>query len=75
MCSFLDSQDSMVKWGILANGERIIMKKVFKYATGQEIPKGAVYLNTVKQTESLTPEDGWMKCWYVWHYFLVEVNE
>lgn len=27
------------------------MKKVFKYATGQEVPDGAVYCSTVTQTE------------------------
>lgn len=55
------------------------MKKVFKYATGKEIPEGAVYLGTVKQTEIEDPNNFknnfWSKCWLVWHYFLVEVNE
>ena len=52
------------------------IKKVFKYATGQKIPKGAVYLNTISQTrvqENTTAE--WIDCWLVWHYFLVEVEE
>ena len=50
------------------------MKKVFKYGTGQEIPKGAIYLNTIAQTQTF--EDGdLIKCWYVWHYFLVEVKK
>ena len=60
------------------------VKKVYKYATGQPIPKGAVYLSTVKQTEQeLFDSNGgepvaktyWEKCWLVWHYFLVEVEE
>lgn len=50
------------------------MKKVFKYTTGQEIPKEAVYLNTIKQTEAYNDVHGWEKCWLVWHYFLVEVK-
>lgn len=50
------------------------VKKVFKYGTGQEIPEGAIYLSTIKQTEIET-HDGWEKCWLVWHYFLVEVEE
>lgn len=61
------------------------MKKIYKYATGDEIPKGAVYLATVKQTEIERmygddtapgyPKKEWIKCWLVWHYFLVDVAE
>ena len=54
------------------------MKKVFKYATGAEIPEGAIYLSTVTQThEPLehTYRTIYEPCWYVWHYFLVEVDE
>jgi hypothetical protein len=54
------------------------MKKIFKYATGEAIPEGAVYLSTVTQTKMLV-EDGryednhcWIECWLVWHYFLVD---
>ena len=53
-------------------------KKVFKYATGDEIPEGAVYLTTVVQTEIIkgtgNPHVGNYKdeVWLVWHYFLVE---
>jgi len=43
------------------------MKKVFKYATGQKIPKGAVYLySREERTKNFI---------YVWHYFLVEWKE
>ena len=61
------------------------VKKVFKYGTGQVIPDGAVYLSTVAQTEvgqDWVSVDGrghdhsdWTKCWLVWHYFLVEIEE
>lgn len=57
------------------------MKKVFKYATGQPIPEGAVYLNTVTQTHISNGERNpdtsfkYEQCWFVWHYFLVEVDE
>ena len=51
------------------------MKKVFKFATGQEIPKGAIYLSTVTQTKLQGVQDDWIDCWRVWHYFLVEVKE
>ncbi|MGB4971221.1 MAG: hypothetical protein WBO32_01095 [Cyclobacteriaceae bacterium] len=65
------------------------MKKVFKYATGDVIPEGAIHLKTVVQTEVDARQldyDGaghvtggtvpyWKKCWLVWHYFLVEVKE
>ena len=57
-----------------------IMKKVFKYGTGQPIPEGAVYLGTVTQTHEYNPNadngnGGYLPCWFVWHYFLVEVTE
>ena len=46
------------------------MKKVLKYATGQEVPKGAVYLTTIKNG---IMNEGTQYC-FVWHYFLVEVE-
>ena len=50
------------------------MKVIHKFATGQEIPKGAVYLNTVVQRKYF--EAGSLNdCHLVWHYFLVEVKE
>ncbi len=57
--------------------EMIKMKKVYKYGTGETIPEGAVYLKTVTQTEIPYDEKvkEWGKCWLVWHYFLVEVEE
>lgn len=56
------------------------VRKVFKYATGQPIPEGAIYLSTVTQTERESGNRAgggkvWEKCWLVWHYFLVEVAE
>ena len=45
------------------------MKRVFKYATGQEIPEGAEYLCTVKNG-IMDADKGYL---YVWHYYLVEV--
>ena len=54
------------------------MKKVYKYKTGQEIPKDAIYLNTVTQTKIKGSNggcfDAWKDCWLVWHYFLVKVE-
>lgn len=47
------------------------IKKVFKYGTGQTIPKGAIYLTTIKNGEM--GEGQHRK--FVWHYFLVEVEE
>lgn len=52
------------------------MKRIFKYATGDEVPEGAIYLTTIKnglmplQTVELGEERE-----FVWHYFLVEVKE
>lgn len=56
------------------------VKKIFKYGTGEIIPEGAVYLNTIAQTEIKMHPDrpdlgGYAKCWLVWHYFLVEVED
>jgi len=49
------------------------MKKIFKYGTGDEIPEGAIYLYTIKNgTMSPLNKDSPS---YVWHYFLVEVEE
>lgn len=58
------------------------MKKIYKYPTGAEIPEGAIYLSTVKQTEYYTnisntgdvSQAFWEKCYLVWHYFLVDVE-
>ncbi|KKN59049.1 hypothetical protein LCGC14_0546040 [marine sediment metagenome] len=51
------------------------MKRIHKFATGDKVPKGAIYLNTLRQTKSLHGGSEWGDCWYVWHYFLVEVEE
>lgn len=47
------------------------MKKVFKYATGEVIPEGAIYLTSIKNGVM----DRAKEYQYVWHYFLVEVKE
>ena len=50
--------------------------KIYKYPTGATIPEGAIYLRTVTQTKVFCePALGWINCWYVWHYFLVEVKQ
>jgi len=66
------------------------MKKIYKYPTGAEVPEGAIYLSTIKQTDvllNLSKGDDpncdagnsgtgiWEKCFLVWHYFLVEVDD
>lgn len=51
-----------------------MVKKVFKYGTGQEVPEGAIYLCTKAQTE-IGVNGSQKGCWLVWHYFLVEVKE
>lgn len=55
-----------------------MIRKVYKYATGEEIPEGATYLNTVVQTETMhTSSHGRWKesCFLVWHYFMVYEEE
>jgi len=51
------------------------MKRIYKYATGDSPPEGAVYLSTVTQTQiarRTDPSGQMVPCWFVWHYFLVE---
>jgi hypothetical protein len=56
-------------------------KKIYKYATGDTVPDGAIYLGTIQQNEiytniSNTGDESkafWKKCYFVWHYFLVKV--
>ncbi len=64
--------------------ELLSSKRILKFATGELVPEGAVYLGTVTQTEfehlygdktaPHYPRKEWLKCWYVWHYFLVETE-
>ncbi len=49
-------------------------KKIYKYPTGATPPAGAIYLNTVTQTQ-IEIRGQWHNCWLVWHYFLVESND
>ena len=54
-----------------------VMQKVYKYGTGQKIPEGAVYLNTIAETTSYQGNDETVRITentYVWHYFLVDVD-
>ncbi len=50
------------------------MKKVFKYGTGQEVPKGAIYLCSLKNGKMMTQQTGIDGMEYVWHYFLVDAS-
>lgn len=52
-------------------------KKIYKYATGDNVPEGAIFLSTVVQTR-INKGNGynnWSDCYLVWHYFLVETDE
>lgn len=57
------------------------MRKVYKYATGEPIPDGAVYLSTQveKTMHTETYPSGTVeteeKNTLVWHYFLVDVDD
>jgi beta-N-acetylglucosaminidase len=53
------------------------IKKVFKYGTGDVIPEGAVYLSTQVETVERADQGGikFIHNQFVWHYFLVEVEE
>lgn len=53
-------------------------RRVYKYATGQDVPAGAVYLCT--KVQELPPELQMRQheiggpTWLVWHYYEVEVD-
>jgi hypothetical protein len=50
------------------------MQKVLKFATGQEIPKGAVYLWSCKNGD-MDDATGYPPNYkFVWHYFLVDMK-
>lgn len=46
-------------------------RRILKYATGDRIPKGAIYLCTLKNGKMDMVND----IEYIWHYFLVKVKE
>jgi len=50
-------------------------RKVFKYATGQEVPENAIYLWSCKNGDMPESEVYASNYQFVWHYFLVEVGE
>lgn len=43
------------------------MKRIYKFATGTEVPEGSIYVCTLVETI--------LGDRYVWHYFLVETPE
>ena len=49
------------------------VRKVYKYGTGEKIPNGAIYLFSIKN--GLMEEASPKEYQYVWHYFLVEVDD
>jgi len=51
-----------------------MVKKIYKYPTGATVPEGAIYLKTVTQTRTAGIIGESINCWFVWHYFLVEVE-
>ena len=62
------------------------VKKVYKYATGETVPNDAVYLCTEVETKSFVVNEVAQYLGaltdvtrvyneFVWHYFLVEVEE
>ncbi len=46
------------------------MRRIFKIATGGEVPEGAIYLLTLKNGKMEFGSDKE----FVWHYFLVECD-
>lgn len=47
------------------------MKKIYKYGTGDVVPEGAVFLSTIVEEQKAL--GGYVR--FVWHYFLVEVDD
>ena len=53
-----------------------MIKKIYKYGTDDIVPLSAIYLDTVVQVvETQNDNITSVKQRYVWHYFLVEVEE
>lgn len=48
------------------------MKRVYKYATGQDIPDEAIYLWSTVENEAY-PLGAARR--FVWHYFLVDIKD
>lgn len=50
-------------------------RRVYKFATGQDLPEGAEYLCTQVETQQMTKSDGSIITVnaLVWHYYEVEV--
>lgn len=46
--------------------------KVFKYATGQEVPEGATYLYSCKNGTMIDNDQYPEDYMFVWHYFLIK---
>ncbi|MEK6881421.1 MAG: hypothetical protein AABY22_17490 [Nanoarchaeota archaeon] len=52
------------------------MKKIYKYGTGDSVPEGAIYLSTiVQELKNSTDNINTVIQRFVWHYFLVEVED
>ena len=47
------------------------MKKVYKYATGQDVPEGAKYLWSCKNG-TMNADTGYQ---YIWHYYEVLIED
>lgn len=50
-------------------------KIIKKYATGDEVPEGAEFMQTVVQTTIRNNQGGYSDCFEAIHHFLVEVKE
>ena len=49
------------------------MKKIYKYATGDHVPDGAIYLWSCKNGKMTDIGNNYPTDYeFVWHYFLVE---
>jgi hypothetical protein len=45
-------------------------KKIRIFTTGDKVPEGAIYLNSVAKERSQNTVTGeWEECFYVYHYF------
>ncbi len=56
------------------------MKRIYKFATGDEVPEGSIFLSTLVEEikgkiDISNPPDSHSPFRLVWHYFLVEVKD
>lgn len=70
-----DEVKSFIRSLFAGQQKKNTVRKIYQYRTGEFIPDGSIYLNTVVQTQESEGNGIWQSCWYIWHCFLLETPE